>query len=56
MAQFILTYSKSGIPWRLSMARAKADYGFGCMSLDEAVKIHINDARIEAGLPLIQFK
>jgi UDP-glucose 4-epimerase len=47
---------KSGIPWRLSMARVRADFGFNCISLDEAVKIHINDARIEAGLPLMKFK
>lgn len=44
-----------GIPWRLSTARAKADFGFTCQSLDEAVKTIINDARLEAGLPLLQF-
>lgn len=47
---------KFGIPWRLSFARAKEDYGFSCLPLEEAVKIHINDARLEAGLPLMKFK
>jgi nucleoside-diphosphate-sugar epimerase len=45
---------KSGIPWRLSTKRVKEDFGFACLPLDEAVKIHINDARIEAGLPLMK--
>jgi nucleoside-diphosphate-sugar epimerase len=45
---------KFGIPWRLSFARAKEDFGFSCMSLEEAVPIHINDARLEAGLPLLK--
>jgi nucleoside-diphosphate-sugar epimerase len=44
-----------GIPWRLSTARAKADFGFSCLTLDEAVPIHINDARMEAGLPLMKW-
>jgi nucleoside-diphosphate-sugar epimerase len=48
--------AKFGIPWRLSTTRAKEDYGFTCMPLEEAVKIHINDARMEAGLPAMKFK
>jgi nucleoside-diphosphate-sugar epimerase len=43
-----------GIPWRLSMARAREDYGFSCMPLEKAVLVHINDARTEAGLEPIQ--
>lgn len=46
---------KSGIPWRIDYSRAQKDLGFTCMPLDEAVKIHINDARLEAGLPPMQF-
>jgi nucleoside-diphosphate-sugar epimerase len=41
---------KHGLPSRASMARAKKDFGFEVMPLAEAVKIHINDARLEAGL------
>ena len=41
---------KFGIPWILSGARAREDLGFSCMPLEEAVLIHINDARLEAGL------
>ena len=41
---------KSGIPWKLSSARARDDFGFSCMPLEQAVLIHINDARTEAGL------
>lgn len=37
-------------PLNISGARAKADFGFECMSLDKAILIHINDARLEAGL------
>lgn len=43
-----------GLPWKVSMARAIADFGFQCMPIDEAVLIHINDARLEAGLPPIK--
>ena len=45
---------KRGIPWKISMARAKEDFGFSMLPLEEAVLIHINDARTEAGLPLIK--
>jgi nucleoside-diphosphate-sugar epimerase len=41
---------KFGIPWKLSGARARDDFGFSCMPLEEAVLIHINDARLDAGL------
>ncbi len=43
-----------GIPTSVSMARAREDLGFTMMPLDEAVLLHINDARTEAGLPLIR--
>ncbi len=45
---------KSGIPWKISQAGGKQDFGFTCLPLEEAVLIHINDARLEAGLPLIK--
>ena len=38
----------------LSMARAREDFGFSCMPLEEAVLIHINDARQDAGLKPIK--
>ena len=37
-------------PLKISSARAKEDFGFECMPLDRAILIHINDARLEAGL------
>lgn len=40
----------AGLPWKVSCARAKADYGFSVMSLEDAVLLHINEARAEAGL------
>jgi UDP-glucose 4-epimerase len=42
--------AKGGLPWKLSMARASKDYGFSCMPIEAAVLVHINDARLEAGL------
>lgn len=39
-----------GLPWKVSMVRAREDFGFSLMSLEEAVLIHMNDARLEAGL------
>ncbi|HEY93951.1 MAG TPA: NAD(P)-dependent oxidoreductase [Dehalococcoidia bacterium] len=45
---------KFGIPWRASSERARQDFGFSLLTLEEAVKIHINDARSEAGLELIK--
>ena len=46
----VIDAAGKGIPWKLSMARAKKDFGFSCMPLEAAVLIHINDARTEAGL------
>jgi nucleoside-diphosphate-sugar epimerase len=43
-----------GLPWLVSGARAKKDFGFTCMPMEKAVLIHINDARLEAGLPPIK--
>ncbi len=37
-------------PLNVSSARAKSDFGFECMPLEEAVLIHINDARLEVGM------
>jgi nucleoside-diphosphate-sugar epimerase len=45
---------KSGLPWKVSGQRAKEDFGFTCIPLEEAVLIHINDARLDAGLELIK--
>lgn len=42
---------KHGLPSLASMDRAQVDLAFKVMPLEEAVKIHINDARLEAGLP-----
>jgi nucleoside-diphosphate-sugar epimerase len=47
---------KRGIPWKVSSALAKQDFGFTLQSLDEAVVTIANDARTEAGLPLITKK
>jgi nucleoside-diphosphate-sugar epimerase len=44
---------ETGLPWRVSMKRAIDDFGFSCMPLENAVLLHINDARLEAGLPPI---
>lgn len=44
------TGGRRGLPWLVSTAIAKEDFGFSCMPLEEAVLIHINDARLEAGL------
>ena len=45
---------KSGLPWLVSEKRAKDDFGFSCMPIEKAVLIHINDARLEAGLKPIK--
>jgi len=42
-----------GIPWIISSKLAKKDLDFALLPLEKAVLLHINDARIEAGLPLI---
>ena len=44
---------KTGIPYIISSALAKKDLGFDLLPLEKAVLVHINDARTEAGLPLI---
>jgi UDP-glucose 4-epimerase len=41
---------RDSLPWRVSMKRAKDDFGFSCLPLEDAVLLHINDARFEAGL------
>ena len=45
---------KSGLPWLVSEKLAKKDLGFSCMPMEKAVLIHINDARMEAGLKPIK--
>jgi nucleoside-diphosphate-sugar epimerase len=45
---------KFGLPWLVSGERAKKDFGFACLPIEKAVLIHINDARLEAGLEPIQ--
>ena len=45
---------KTGIPYIISSALAKKDLGFDLLSLEEAVLIHFNDARTEAGMSLIK--
>jgi nucleoside-diphosphate-sugar epimerase len=42
--------ARFGLPWKVSMIRARDDLGFSLMPLEEAVLIHINDARQEVGL------
>jgi UDP-glucose 4-epimerase len=45
---------KFGLPWLVSEKRAKKDLGFSCMPIEKAVLIHINDARLEAGMKPIK--
>ena len=45
-----MTPPKGGLPGKASMERAKEDFGFTLMTLEQAVLLHINDARLEAGL------
>jgi nucleoside-diphosphate-sugar epimerase len=45
---------KFGLPWRVSMKRAIDDFGFTCMPLEKGVLIHLNDARLDAGLEPIK--
>jgi nucleoside-diphosphate-sugar epimerase len=42
--------ARLALPWRVSCARAKEDFGFSVMPLEKTVLLHINDARLEAGL------
>jgi nucleoside-diphosphate-sugar epimerase len=48
--QIVDPKGKSGLPWLVSGRRAKEDFGFECLPLEKAVLLHINDARLEAGL------
>jgi nucleoside-diphosphate-sugar epimerase len=45
---------KFGLPWLVSEKRAKDDFGFSCLPMEKAVLIHINDARLEAGVKPIK--
>ena len=45
---------RTGLPWLVSGALSKKDFGFSCMPMEEAVLTHINDARTEAGLKSIK--
>ena len=45
---------KFGIPWRASSERASQDFSYSLLTVEEAVLIHINDARSEAGLEIIK--
>jgi UDP-glucose 4-epimerase len=45
---------RDSLPWKVSMRLAKEDFGFSCMPMEKAVLIHINDARLEAGLKPIK--
>lgn len=38
------------LPWRVNCDRAREDFGFSLMPLEEAVLKHINEARAEAGM------
>jgi len=48
-------FGRGGLPWLVSMEKAKKDFGFECLPIEESVKIHINDARLEAGLEPMKF-
>lgn len=39
------------LPWKVSSELARQDFGFVVTPLDEAVRLHIAEARLEAGLP-----
>lgn len=41
-------------PLNVSSARAKQDFGFECMPLEQAIRIHLDDARLEAGQDPVQ--
>ena len=45
---------EAGLPWHVSGERAKKDFGFECLPLENAILRHINDARLEAGLKPIK--
>jgi UDP-glucose 4-epimerase len=46
--------ARFGLPWKVSCDRAREDFGFSLMPLEETVLAHINDARLEAGLEPIK--
>ncbi|MFC2015104.1 NAD-dependent epimerase/dehydratase family protein [Chloroflexota bacterium] len=41
---------RGGLPSKVSMAIAMEDFGYACLPIEEAVLIHINDARLEVGM------
>ena len=41
-------------PWKISDARAKADFNFKCYPLEKSLLFHISDARFDAGFPPIK--
>jgi len=43
-----------GIPYKVSMARVKEELNYSLLPMEEAVLIHINDSRLEAGLEPIR--
>jgi nucleoside-diphosphate-sugar epimerase len=45
-----------GLPWKVSDARGRADFNFKCYPLEKNLVFHINDARLEAGLPPLKTK
>ncbi|MFC1948974.1 NAD-dependent epimerase/dehydratase family protein [Chloroflexota bacterium] len=45
---------RGGLPAKVSMAIAMEDFGFSCLPIEESVLIHINDARLEAGMELLK--
>jgi nucleoside-diphosphate-sugar epimerase len=42
---------KGGLPWKVSMKRAKEDFNYTMLPLEQSLKLQFNDARLEAGLP-----
>jgi nucleoside-diphosphate-sugar epimerase len=52
--QMVDPEGRTGLPWLVSGKRAQEDFGFTCMPLEKAVLLHINDARLEAGLKPIK--
>ena len=47
---------EAGLPWLVSPEKAKKDFDFTCLPLEESILIHINDARLEAGMEPISGK
>ena len=44
------------LPWKVNCDLAKQDFGFEVTPLDQAVKLHIAEARLEAGLAPLDLK